>query len=105
MIMIFIVISCGSPTPVTTTPPVIKKSYPIALIGSADTIFTASQSTVYSPLSDYIQTGSVLYVDSDLTSKVTFTYIKVGTNIYYSPRVDGQFFPYISGSSPPPIKK
>lgn len=91
--MIIITISCNTPS-VVSTPSASVKSYAISVIGSTDTVFTAPQTTVYSALSNYIQTGNVLYTSSDLTSVVKFAYVKSNGVVYYSPKKDGQFFPY-----------
>jgi len=99
-------LGCGSPTP-TTPPPssASTKSYAIQVNASSTLVFTPQVVTVYSATSNSIETGSVLYNDTDLTSKVSYIYLKVGNTIYYSPSINGQFYPYIAGSSPPPVKR
>lgn len=99
-------LGCGSPTP-TPPPPssVPTKSYAIQVNASSTLVFTAQLVTVYSATSSAVETGSILYNDTDLANKVSYVYLKVGSTIYYSPSINGQFFPYIAGSSPPPVKR
>jgi hypothetical protein len=99
-------LGCGSPTPTPPLPSSVRtKSYAIQVNASSTLAFTPQVVTVYSATSSTIETGSILYNDTDLANKVSYVYLKVGNNIYYSPSINGQFFPYIAGSSPPPMKK
>lgn len=95
---------CNNP-PAPPPPPPPPVAFSVQVLASSDTVFNASPITVYSPVSSSVQTAGFLYSDNQFVNKVTFTYLKFGNTIYYSPLVNGQFFPYISGSSPPPIKK
>lgn len=95
---------CGdTPTATVNTPAKTKSFFSITGIASStDTSFMDAPITVYAA-TNTIQTGTMLYGDTALTSPVKFQFFQVGGLVYYSKTINGQFsiVPTGGGSLPP----
>lgn len=105
--MFFVIaIGCNNPTstPIPTPIPKVATVYSVNVLAANDTL-SLTPVTVFSAVSSDVQTAGILFSDNQLLNKLAFTYVKSANTLFYSPRLDGMYVPYISGSSPPPIKK